>query len=210
MLSLGLGVAFAPALLRVLAWLVPAAELGPPLPHPPPLNLAVLLGFAVFALAAALVWSALLVAAADGPGSSRALAAAALTVEVYIARSAANLGPAPRHTVLLSVTARDNVTLTSAQAADFNQQALSRLERLSGMQQIALADLFPPLGFPVSFVKQGDAAGIAREATLPISVSPGYFRTLGIPILFGRGFDDTDHSGGEPVGIISLDMAEEN
>ena len=43
-----------------------------------------------------------------------------------------------------------------------------------------------------------------------MSVSPGYFRTLGIPILFGRGFDDTDNSHGEPVAIISLDMAQQN
>ena len=77
LLSLGLGVWFASAVLRVLARLVPAAGLGPALQHPPPLNLAVLLGFAAFALAAALVWSALLVATADGPSSARALATAA-------------------------------------------------------------------------------------------------------------------------------------
>lgn len=248
LLSLGLGVAFGSTLLRVLARLMPAAGLGPPLPHPPPLNLAVLLGFAAFALAAALVWSALLVAAADGPGSSRALAAAgsgvgyaglsdsspgagrwrlillaaqagigicllaaaALAARAYATLSAANLGPAPRRTVLLSVSPRDNVSLTDAQAADFNRQVLSRLERLPGTRAIAQADLFPPLGFPISFVKRGDAVGAAREATSPMSVSPGYFRTLGIPILFGRGFDDTDNSGGEPVAIISFEMAERN
>lgn len=75
LLSLGLGVAFAYAMLRVLTQLMPAAGLGQPLPHPPLLNLSVLLGFAGFAFAAALVWSALLVAAADGPESSCALAA---------------------------------------------------------------------------------------------------------------------------------------
>jgi predicted permease len=248
LLSLGLGVAFASALLRLLTGLVPAAGLGPPLLHPPPLNLAVLLGFAAFALVAALVWSALLVGAADGQASSRALAAggglgytglsesgpgagrwrlmllaaqagtgicllaaAALTARTYATLSSANLGPAPRHTVLLAVSPRDNLNgLTDAQSADFNQQVLSRLERLPGTQEIALADMFPPVRFPISFVKQGDAADAAREATLPMSVSPGYFHTLGIPILFGRGFDDTDHSGGEPVAIISVDMAEGN
>lgn len=248
MLSVGLGVAFASALLRVLAWLVPSAGLGPPLPHPPPLNLAVLLGFAAFALAAALVWSALLVAAADGPGSSRTLAAAgsglgytgfsdsspgagrwrlillaaqvgtgicllaaaALTARTYATLSAANLGPAPRRTVLLSVSQRDNFVPTDAQVADFDQQVLSRLGRLPGTQAIALADLFPPPGSPISFMKQGDAATTEREATYPVPVSLGYFRTLGIPILFGRGFDETDHSGGEPVAIISLEMAERN
>jgi putative ABC transport system permease protein len=249
LLSLALGVAFASGLLRLLARLVPAAGLGPALPHPPPLNLAVLVGFAAFSLAAALAWSALLVAAADGPGSSRTLAsaggglgytglsdsgprasrwrlimlaaqagigtcllaAAALTARTYTMLSAANLGPEPRRTVLLSVSPRDNMALlTDAQATDFNQQVLSRLSRLPGTRAIAEAELFPPPGFPMSFVKRGDAPGTTREANSPVSVSPGYFRTLGISILFGRGFNETDNSGGERVAIISLDMAESN
>ncbi|MGH9863937.1 MAG: ABC transporter permease [Candidatus Acidiferrales bacterium] len=248
LLSLGLGVAFASTLLRVLARLVPAAGLGPPLQHPPPLNLAVLLGFAAFALAAALVWSALLVAAADGPGSSRALAsagsglgytglsdsspgagrwrlillaaqvgtgicllaAAALTVRTYATVSAANLGSDPRHTVLLLYDTRDNAALSDAQSDEFNREVQSRLERLPGTQAIAFADWFPPSAYPTSFMKQGDAASAGREAFGPMRISPGYFRTLGIPILLGRGFDDTDISGGEPVAIISLEMAERN
>ena len=248
LLSLGLGVGFASTLLRMLVRLVPAAGLGPPLLHRPPLNLAVLLGFAAFALAAALVWSALLVAAADGPGSSRALAAAgsglgytglsdsspeagrwrlillaaqvgtgicllaaaALTARTYAALSAANLGPAPRHTVVLSVDSRDNFLPTDAQVQEFHQQAVSLLRRLPGTPEIAMANLFPPDASPVPFMKQGDAVGTEREATYPASVSPGYFRALGIPILFGRGFDDTDNSGGEPVAIISAEMAVRN
>jgi predicted permease len=248
LLSLGLGVAFAPALLRVLAWLVPTAGLGPPLLDPPPLNLAVLLGFAAFALAAALIWSALLVSAATagGPGASRALstsggpgytgfsdrspragrwwlilpaaqagtgicllAAAAMTAGAYVTRSTANLGPDPRHTVLVSLSGFDS-SLDDAPTLELDRQLLSRFQRLPGTQAIALADYFPPIGSPVPFLKQGDAAGIQRSATYPISVSPGYFRALGIPILYGRGFDDTDNLRSEKVAIISLDMAERN
>jgi putative ABC transport system permease protein len=247
LLSLGLGVVFASALLRVLTQLVPAAGLGPPLAQTPPLNLVVLLGFAAFALAAALVWSALLVAAADGPGTSRALAAAGggpgytgfadsspragrwrlvllaaqvgagiwllaaatLAAKTYATLSAANLGPAPSRTVLFSVDTH-NVKLPEAQAADCERQILDRLGRLPGTQAIALADRFPPYGSPTSFMKEGDAPGTSRAATAPTHVLPGYFRILGIPILFGRDFDDTDHIGGEPVAIISRDMAELN
>lgn len=244
LLSLGLGVAFASVLLRVLTQLMPAAGLGPPLLHPPPLNLIVLLGFAVFALAAALIWSALLVRAADASKSSRTLAAgsgpgyagfsdsspgagrwrlillaaqagvgicllaaAALTARTYEALSTANLGPAPSHTVLLAVSSRDNFAPTNSQVTDFDQQVLARLP---GTQAIATADLFPPPGSPVSFVKQGDAATTERQTAYPDPVSPSYFHTLGIPILFGRGFDPTDNIGGEPVAIISLEMAERN
>jgi putative ABC transport system permease protein len=247
LLSVGLGVAFAFGLLRILTLLVPTAGLGPPLLHAPPLNLVVLIGFAVFALIAALVWSALLVRVANAVESSRTLAAGsglgytgfsdsgrgagrwrlallavqagigicllvatALTVTTYAAASTANLGPAPRQEVLLSVSTRDNFIPSDAQVTDFDQQALSRLERLPGTQAIALTEPFPPSGHPEAFAKQGDAAEIEREANSLISVSPGYFRTLGIPILFGRGFDDADNSGSEPVAIISLQMAKQN
>ncbi|MGA7176964.1 MAG: ABC transporter permease [Candidatus Acidiferrales bacterium] len=247
LLSLGLGVAFASGLLRVLTRLMPAAGLGPPLMHPPPLSLIVLLCFAAFALAAALFWSALLVHVANASESSRALAgggglgytglsdstpgagrwrlvllavqagvgicllaAAALTARTYAALSVANLGPAPRHTVLLSVDERDNFIPTDAQMTDFHQQVLSRLRRLPGTQSVGLVDLFPPSAYPTFFVKEGDAAGTQRDADSSMTVSPGYFRALGIPILFGRGFDDTDTSGSEPVAIISLEMAERN
>jgi predicted permease len=247
LLSLALGVWFAWALLRVLTQLLPAAGLGPALAQPPPLNLAVLLGFAIFALAAALVWSALLVAAADGPRSSLALAssggpgfagfsdsgpgagrwrlillavqvgtgicllaAAAVAVSTYAKLSAANLGPDPRHTVLMSVDTRDNVYLNDAQGDEFNQQVYSRLERLPGTQAIALADFFPPSNYPQAFMKLGDAPGTSREADYLPSVSPDYLRTFGIPILYGRGFDDTDNRKSELVAIVSLDMAEQN
>ena len=246
LLSLGFGLAFAPALLRVLVWLVPAAGLGPPLPYLPPLNLAVLLGFSGFAVLATLVWSGLLVGAANGKASSSTLArgsggytgigdagpvagrwrqallaaqaglgvcllsAAALTVGAYATRSTASLGQAPRRTLLLSVNPRDSVILTDAQAADFNRQVLSQLERLPGARAIALVDVFPPGGVPVTFRERGDSADRTREASLPTSVSPGYFSTLGIPILVGRGFDQTDSDRSEPVAIISVDMAERN
>ena len=246
-LSLGLGMAFAAWMLSLLARWVPAAGLGPALLHPPPLNLAVLLGFAAFAIAAALVWSALLVRVANAPGSSRTLAAstglgytgvsdsspaggrwrlilvatqagigicllaaAALTARTYATLSTSNLGPAPRHTVLLSVSQRDNFAPTGAQVAEFNGQVLSRLERLPGTQTIALAEPFPPPGWPTAFAREGDAAGTQREASSPMPVSPGYFRALGIPILFGRDFEGADNSGSEPVAIISLETAEQN
>ncbi len=248
LISLALGALVAFWLLRVLTQLMPAAGLGPALLHPPPLNLEVLLGFAAFALIAALIWSALLVRAANDPHSARALAsagsglgytgfsdaghgsrrwrlallaaqagigicllaAAALTARTYAALSTANLGPAPRHEVLLSVGTRDHFVPSDAQAADFNQRVLDRLTRLPGTQAIALAQPFPPGGQFGHFAKPGDTADTEREASAPTPVSPGYFHALGIPILFGRGFNSADTTGSESVAIISLNMTEQN
>ncbi|HSF18088.1 MAG TPA: ABC transporter permease [Vicinamibacteria bacterium] len=40
------------------------------------------------------------------------------------------------------------------------------------------------------------------------TVSPGYFRTLGIPILAGRGFDESDRDDTAPVVVINQTLAE--
>lgn len=245
LVSLALAVPYAINALRLLAWLIPAADLGPPLSRPPELNFFVLVGFAVVALAATVVWSLLLAGAAGGgesflaggggpghlatsdsrPGAGRwwfvliaaqtglgicLLGAAAVTAGAYIARSALHLGPAPGQIVLMSLSPPDNAILTDAKAEELNREVLATLERLPNTRAVALADMFPPSGFPAAFRKPGDADDITREATLPASVSPDYFRALGIPILFGRGFTPADDIHGEPVAIISLDLAERN
>jgi hypothetical protein len=112
--------------------------------------------------------------------------------------------------MILSVSARANALLTNAQILDFDRQVLSQLERLPGTEDIAVADYFPPPSPLVHFLKPGDAADAVRSAGYPMSVSSSYFRTLGIPILYGRGFDETDNMHSEPVAIVSLDMAKKN
>jgi putative ABC transport system permease protein len=248
-IAVGMGVAIASALVRVLSELVPAAGLGPPMASPPPLSLSLLLGFGGFVLIAALIWSALLVAVADGRGSSNTLmtagggpgytgfsdpspktgrwrlillaaqaaigicllATAALTAEIYGKLSVPNLGSDPRHTLLFSVDIPGDWTLPDSEAIEFNHQVLSRLDRLPGTRVIALADMFPPPGAPATFAKQGDPPGTGRETTVPaVSVSPGYFHALGIPILFGRAFTDSDDSNAQPVAIVSFGMAARN
>jgi predicted permease len=42
----------------------------------------------------------------------------------------------------------------------------------------------------------------------PQTVSPSYFETLSIPIVGGRGFDSRDVAGGQPVAIVSRELAE--
>lgn len=51
-----------------------------------------------------------------------------------------------------------------------------------------------------------DAAGRRegdRHRTTGIAVTPSIFRTLGVPILRGRGFDERDHAGAAPVVVLS-------
>ena len=47
------------------------------------------------------------------------------------------------------------------------------------------------------------AEGNVRPAALGIAATPGLFRTLGVEIQRGRGFDDRDHVASEPVAVLS-------
>ncbi|MGH9411642.1 MAG: ABC transporter permease [Vicinamibacterales bacterium] len=151
----------------------------------------------------------LLVAAQSGIGVCL-LAMAVLAAKTYASLSRADLGPSPRRTVLLAVHPRDVAALSDAQASEFGRDIVARFERLPGARIVALADAFPPPAIPMPFTRQGDSGDETREATYPVSVSPDYFRALGIRMLFGRGFADTDEPDSEQVAIISQDVAERN
>jgi putative ABC transport system permease protein len=90
------------------------------------------------------------------------------------------------------------------QAAFFS----SALREMEGIPQVASAAVTSalPFQFPgsVEFSIEGDAAPKAAEplACGDISVSPGYFATMQIPVLQGREFASSDTAEAAPVAIV--------
>ncbi len=138
------------------------------------------------------------------------MVSAVSVTRVYVRLTDVDLGPAPDKTLFFSVSPRDGGLLSAAQAADFNSQVISRVRSLPGVQATAFADSFPPFGARLPFWKPDDLAEAPREATYASTVSHDYLSTLGIPILFGRGFAESDRSAGTPVAIVDLEMARRN
>jgi putative ABC transport system permease protein len=100
---------------------------------------------------------------------------------------------------------------TTAQSVQFDEQLVAKLEALPGVRSAGFAD-WVPLGFSSSsdsFAPEGYnaspheviAAGIAR-------VSPGYLRTMEIPIISGRDFSAQDIAGSPLVVIINQRIAD--
>jgi predicted permease len=125
----------------------------------------------------------------------------------YVELTKADLGPAPERTAFFHVRRASGTVPTFAQAAEFTSQVRTRLERLPGVEATAVADSFPPSGRAASFWKPGDDPQSPRQTTAPVTVSHDYFRILGIQVLFGRGFDDTDRFGSKPAAVIDIEMA---
>ncbi len=78
-----------------------------------------------------------------------------------------------------------------------------------GATPVILSPFTGPGGFDATFAVEGqDLRAETSNPTLNLEpVAPGYFETLGIPLVRGRGFQRMDRSGSIPVAIVSQRLA---
>jgi len=148
--------------------------------------------------------------------SEVALAAALLCCAVLLIRSSLVLHGMPRG------FNPDNVLTTQVwlprakysnghQVATFYRDVLQRIEKLPGVESASAVN-FPPLAIQyttVSFTIDGHIPSPPNEelnARCSV-ISPEYFRTMNIPLLSGRPFNDRDADETHGVAIISASMA---
>ncbi len=93
----------------------------------------------------------------------------------------------------------------------FYRRALETLSALPGVQSAAATMAVPLRGFDFSFSFAVDGRPEVPPAQQPSLetrvVTASYFRTLGIPVVKGRGFAETDDASSPPVAIISREAA---
>jgi macrolide transport system ATP-binding/permease protein len=99
------------------------------------------------------------------------------------------------------------------QTKNFFRQILARAGSLPGVQAASLGRLVPLADSSNSngpVLKEGEtlAPGTAGRSILNNVVSPGHFKTLQIPILAGRDFDERDRKDAPRVVIINERMAQ--
>jgi len=98
-----------------------------------------------------------------------------------------------------------------AQYVAFLEDALSRIEKVPGVQTVGMVRPLPlkSPGETVSFSVEGQPAappGQEPEAALRM-ISPNYFRAMGITLIAGRDFSTQDKEGSQPVAIITQSVA---
>jgi len=97
------------------------------------------------------------------------------------------------------------------QMINANQQLQERVRSLPGVSSTGTVDILPVnAGNTTRFFVDGDpvpAPGTEIEANIRI-VSDDYFRTLGVPLLAGRTFDDRDAPGKPGAVIIGRTIAD--
>ena len=140
------------------------------------------------------------------------VASAAATVKTLLSLEAAQAGFDTRHVLLADVPVM-HLGRTPAQTVDFYREATRRIRELPGVQNVAIGSTGPWRengNFSLQFGLDGHVPGPSEqhpEALLRI-VSPGFFATLGLPVLEGRDFSDADRDTQERVAIVSQTFAQ--
>ena len=94
--------------------------------------------------------------------------------------------------------------------SNFFRQLIERVRTAPGVENAAIASLYPPMSFSQSQVRV-DGQQVARQGELPSAiftiVSPEYFTTLDIPVLEGRPFTDADRADAPGVAVVNETFA---
>ena len=123
------------------------------------------------------------------------------------------LGIRTENTITASISLGQRGYANPQQRLAFFQQLVRRLQFGPGVSSVAVSNSLPPSGGGRSFysdlVVPGRPRLPARTGGMVTTrlISPGYFRSLDIPILQGRSFTDEEQNSNEQLVILSKQLA---
>jgi putative ABC transport system permease protein len=139
------------------------------------------------------------------------LTGASTVITTLIALQMAKTGLDTRHVLTVNVPVM-SYGKSPQQVVDFYKESIRRIDALPGVSKTAFGMAVPwrDGGFGLQFSADGrvHAAGEEDPRAQWRVISPGFFASLGVPIIAGRDFDDLDgQKGKEPVVIVSETLA---
>jgi putative ABC transport system permease protein len=139
------------------------------------------------------------------------LGAAGLLVRTSSRITEANSGYRPESVLTMLINLPDTKYKTPAQRLAFFDPAFAKLQALPRVQAVGAATTLPfsSIHQPTVFNLEGRPWRNAADAQFAEieSISPNYFRLMGIPLIRGREFTDADSSTSPDVVIISESLA---
>jgi len=142
------------------------------------------------------------------------LAGAGMLLTTLIAMQRAQTGLELHNVLALNVPVM-SYGRTPDQIVTFYREAMRRISELPGVDRVAIGTTVPwrdagnfGPGFQFSIAGYAKANGEEDPRARFRTISPGFFASLGVPILAGRDFTDADRQGSEPVVIVSQSVAQ--
>ncbi|HXI22154.1 MAG TPA: FtsX-like permease family protein, partial [Gemmatimonadales bacterium] len=139
------------------------------------------------------------------------LAVTGLFLRSFVRLSMVDPGFDIRHVLTTDITIPSVRFQTGEQRSELVRRLADRLSTIPGIRRVSFTTGLPPRAGGISFTSRletdaGTAGGGPRE--IPFSeVDTGFFATMGIPILRGRGFTDQDRGDSMAVAVINATMA---
>ncbi len=142
------------------------------------------------------------------------LAGAGMLLTTLFALQAAQAGFDTRNVLALHVPVI-SYERTPDQIVGFYKEAMRRITELPGVERVALGTVVPwrdagTFGPGFQFTGEGYAPADGEEDPRARfrTVSPGFFAALGVPVLAGRDFDESDRRDADRVVIVSQTLAQ--
>ncbi|PYQ79325.1 MAG: multidrug ABC transporter substrate-binding protein [Acidobacteria bacterium] len=140
------------------------------------------------------------------------LAGAGMLLTTLFALQRVQTGFDTRHVLALNVPIV-SYTRKPQEITGFYREAMRRITELPGVERVALGTAVPwrDTGFfAAQFTAQGyvKANGEEDPRARFRTVSPGFFASLGVPIIAGRDFTEADRHDAEKVVIVSQSLAQ--
>jgi putative ABC transport system permease protein len=138
------------------------------------------------------------------------LVGAALTIESFVRVLAVDPGFHADGVVTMRIPLSETRYDSAAQQAEFYRRLLERVRTIPGLESAGLIDGLPfsDGGFDNMFTIDGREPLPGQGLSADIRrVDSGYFRTMRIPVIEGRGLTDADRAGAPEVAVVSRSMA---
>src|SRR6267378_4913370 len=140
------------------------------------------------------------------------LAGAALLITSFIRLSQQNLGFQPQELWTGAITLPMSQYPDRPSRQRFVEQTLRELRSVPGLESATISGDIPLVGFSRYLYARGDrdVPPVEKREIVPgHEVTPGYFKTWGVPLLAGRDFNEHDTADAQKVCLISQAGAKE-
>ncbi len=138
------------------------------------------------------------------------LVSAGLLLKSFALLQMVDPGLKPQGVLTFNIAFSDKRYSSRERISAFCEDALRRISALPGVDVAGLSSVYALSGAAIDdpFSIEGSPLDLSRLTIAGHqTVSPGFFKTLGIPLVNGRDFRDTDIAGSPEVAIINQQMA---